>query len=393
MKKIILLIAVIMLFTLTGCNKEEAVSLNEKIAEVEKNLPEAELPEEETTEEEATEEATEDTSTEDTSTEDTSTGSGNEEEEEIEEENIEGKVVSILTGLYITEEESKKRPIVVMMDNQYRARPQAGLSDADIVYEILAEGTITRYMAVFQSKSPAVIGPVRSSRPYYIERALEYNPLYVHVGGSMQALADIKSYQMGDIDGMSVAAGVFYRTSHKNAPHNAYTSTDKIRNEADRKKHYKEVEFEGLQISNNRYELDGSSAKDVLVQYKAPSATDSKGYSIAFKYDEENKNYLRYVNGEKHLDEETKIHLSADNIIIQKVSHKVIDKEGRKQLDMVSNGEGYYVNKGVYIDIKWEKTSARNQTKYFLQDGSELILNPGVTWIEVIKTTSEPNFE
>lgn len=317
------------------------------------------------------------------------------EEKEKEEVNVidDGKIYSKITGLEITEEESKIRPIAVMLDNQFRARPQAGLSDAEVVYEILAEGSITRYMAIFQVNKPEVVGPVRSSRPYYIVRALEFNPLYVHVGGSMQALADIKGYKMGDIDGMSVAAGVFYRTTHKNMPHNAYTSNGKIRKEADRKGHYTEVEFAGMPISNKVVALEGKQANSVIVQYKKSSAKDAIGYSINFQYDEENKDYLRYVNGEKHLDEETKIHLRTKNIIIQKVGHKVIDNEGRKQLDMISKGDGYYIYEGVYIDITWEKIGVYDQTKYFYKDGSELILNPGVTWIEVIKKTNDPYIE
>lgn len=313
--------------------------------------------------------------------------------EELEEEDLEWKIFSKLTGLEITEEQSKLRPVVVMLDNQYKARPQAGLSDADVVYEILAEGSITRYMAVFQTNQPEVVGPVRSSRPYYIERALEYNPLYVHVGGSMQALANIKSYEMGDVDGMSVGAGVFYRTTHKRMPHNAYSSTEGIRNEGIRKKLDTEVEFAGMPISHTEYDLIGNTAQNVIIQYKKPTSNDSVGYSVSFKYDFEGKNYLRYVNGGEHLDEETKIHLRADNIIIQNVAHKVIDDVGRLELDMISKGVGYYVNKGVCADITWEKTGEFEQTKYYLTDGSELILNPGITWIQVIPTNLVPNIE
>lgn len=304
-----------------------------------------------------------------------------------------GKIFSKLTGLEITEEQAAVRPIAVMLDNQYRARPQAGLSDAEVVFEVLAEGYITRYMAIFQAYEPEVIGPVRSSRPYYIQRALEFNPLYVHVGGSMQALTDIINLQMADIDGLSVGAGVFYRTSHKNMPHNAYSSHDGIRKEADRKNYFTEVEFAGMPISYETYTLEGDAANEITIWYKEASSTDSVGYSIAFKYDTEQEQYLRYVNGQAHLDEETDIHLYTDNIIVQEVPHKTLDSAGRREVSMIGSGRGYYLNKGLYVPIKWEKTGTYNQTTYFYEDDSELILNPGRTWVQVIKPSMEPNIE
>jgi len=383
MKKFILILTVVLSLILVGCqgnDKNYTNNASNAIETIETNLPE----------EDNVEESTE-TSNETTETETTETT----EETEVVQETFdpEGKIFSKLTGFEITEEQSMKRPIAVMLDNQYKARPQAGLSEAEVVYEILAEGSITRYMAVFQAYEPEVIGPVRSSRPYYIERALEFDPLYVHVGGSMQALTDIINYDMADIDGLSVGAGVFYRTTHKNMPHNAYSSHDGIRKEADRKKHRTEVEFAGMPISYETYELEGSLANHVTIQYKKPSSGDSLGYSIAFRYDEENKNYLRYVNGGEHLDEESKIHLRADNIIIQQTYHKVLDSAGRRAVTMIGSGNGYYVNKGQYVAITWEKKDLYGQTKYYLEDGSELILNPGVTWVQVIQTGMEPYIE
>ncbi len=114
-----------------------------------------------------------------------------------------------LSGLWVPEELTVKRPVAVMIDNHYKARPQSGLSEAEIVYEILAEGRITRYMAVFQLNEPEKLGPVRSARSYYIDKALEYDPLYVHVGGSPQAFDDVVRLQMADMDGL--ASGAFWR--------------------------------------------------------------------------------------------------------------------------------------------------------------------------------------
>ena len=108
---------------------------------------------------------------------------------------------NVLTGKMTDVDFTTRRPLVVMLDNLYSARPQAALSEADVIYEILAEGLITRYMAVFYGDLPELVGPIRSARPYFVEKALEYDPYIVHVGGSMEALSDIKKYKMADIDG------------------------------------------------------------------------------------------------------------------------------------------------------------------------------------------------
>lgn len=382
MKKALFILLLILCLTFVGCgnDKNSTNDMTNAIDSIETTLPETDNVVEESTE---TEEVTE-------------TEEITEVEEESEAKEVidpTGKIFSKLTGLEITEEESMKRPIVVMLDNHYKARPQAGLSEAEVVYEILAEGLITRYMAVFQRYEPEVIGPVRSSRPYYIQRALEFDPLYVHVGGSMQALTDIINYKMADIDGLSVGSGVFNRTSHKNMPHNAYSNHDGIRKEADRKNYFTEVDFAGMPISYETRELDGEPALKVTVQYKQPSASDSVGYFISFEYDEEKEHYLRYVNSKKHLDEESDVHLYADNIIVQKTYHKTIDNAGRREITMVGSGDGYYMNGGSYIKITWKKAGTYEQTKYYYEDGSELILNPGITWVQVIKPSMEPYIE
>lgn len=388
MKKVSLgILMVIMMIFLISCSnndKNTTNQLKESMENLEVTLPEVDNEETESTDSDQNVENENPDETDPVDLEDA------DDNETIPVIDPEGKIFSKLTGLQITNEQSLLRPIVVQLDNHYRARPQAGLIDADVVYEILAEGSITRYMAVFQSNQADVIGPVRSSRPYFIEKALEFNPLYVHVGGSNQAFADIRSYEMADIDGLSSGGGVFYRTDHKNMPHNMYSSDEGIRGEGIRKKYYTEVEFEGLPITYQIRPIEGENAESVKIVYKSTSAGDSVGYYVYFEYDSEEGKYYRYVNGEKHLDENNDLHLYADNIIVQQVGHRVIDDEGRKDIDIVGSGEGYYINRGQVISITWEKTSARAQTRFFKADGSELILNPGKTWIQVVPLSTEP---
>lgn len=293
---------------------------------------------------------------------------------------------SKLSGIKLDTDMENLRPIIVMMDNHYGARPQAGLSEAEIVYEILAEGLITRYEAVIYSKFPEKIGPVRSARPYYIDKALEYDGLYVHVGGSEQAKSDIKNLNMAEIDGLSSGKNVFWRLSHKRIPHNMYTSTEAIRREQKRKGYRSQYDFEGNKIYMKDHEIIGDKVSTIIFRYKHPSSSDKVGYYSEFRYDGDSKYYKRYVNGKAHLDESSGIHLSAKNIIVQKAKHRVIDSEGRREISLVGEGTGIYISNGNSIPVTWKKVDRRARTIYYDMDGSEVIFNPGVTWVQVVPT-------
>lgn len=125
---------------------------------------------------------------------------------------------SLLNGLPLEEPLKIRRPIAVMLDNHIGARPQAGLAQADVVVEALAEGEITRYMALFQSRDPETIGSVRSARPYFVDLALGYDAYYVHAGGSPQALSDIVKKRVADVDSLHEGKATFWRRNHKKAP-------------------------------------------------------------------------------------------------------------------------------------------------------------------------------
>lgn len=298
-----------------------------------------------------------------------------------------GMVLNPLTGLPVKESVLENRPIAVMLDNMFLARPQAGLSEADVVYEILAEGLITRYMAIFYSQEPENIGPVRSARPYFIEKALEYDPYYVHVGGSMQALSDVKRYAMADIDGLS--SGAFWRTSHKTIPHNMYTSSEVLLDEASRKGYKSTAVPEFLAFSDQFYVPEGDSAGTIECRYKPSSASDRTGYYTTYKYDSETHLYSRFTNGEPHVDENTSDQLTCSNIIVQYADTKVIDNEGRLDIDFIGTGTGHLYTAGKRIDLTWSKSDANSPTQFFDSNGTPILLNPGVTWFQVMKTGTE----
>lgn len=302
----------------------------------------------------------------------------NDNKEKEENIDLENKIKSPLTGEYIDKERLNDRPIVVMLDNQYKARPQAGLSEADVVYEFLAEGNITRYMAVIYTNKPETIGPVRSARPYFVDKALEYDPIYVHFGGSEQAKKDIRTLKMANISGITCGANTFVRVNHKKMPHNAYTSYNAIMKEAKRRKYNKNGSFDTLKFNEEDTQIEGEDLNDIKIPYRG------KSYTSQFKYNKEDGLYYRYVNNKPHLDEASKIHLKAKNIIVQYANQRVIDSVGRLDVDLIGEGKGLYVTNGKVMEVKWKKPSRRDITRYYDLEGNEIKFNPGVTWYQVV---------
>lgn len=307
-------------------------------------------------------------------------------EEPVESEVAELTATSKLTGHPVEESVLEVRPAVVMLDNHYGARPQAGLNEADHIYEMLAEGRITRYMAVFQSGSPSPVGPVRSARPYFIDRALEYDPYYVHVGGSMQAMTDIINLNMADIDGLSSGVNVFWRTRHKKIPHNMYSSFEAIQKESVRKGYRQSGDFEAMTFNESLSSIGGEVGKYVKAVYKEPTSRDKVGYYIEFTFNEESKKYERSVNGKPHLDENDDSRLTADNIIIQIAKHKIIDNEGRRDVSLIGEGNGYFISNGEKLAITWSKSDRHARTIYKDLNGDEIKFNPGNTWFQVVES-------
>lgn len=292
-----------------------------------------------------------------------------------------------LTGTYSDSDLTTRRPIVVMLDNQYLARPQAALAEADVVYEILAEGLITRYMAVFYGTYPDHIGPVRSARPYFIEKAYEFDPYYVHVGGSMQALSDIRKYQLADIDGLT--SGAFWRENHKKIPHNMYTSSESIIKDATRLGYADTKPFSFLNFYDEFTIIEGKDATDITFVYKEPVKSDSIGYYTSYKYNDEKHLYFRYTNGDAHVDENTKEELTCTNILVQYAKTVVLDNEGRLDVDLITTGKGKYYSAGKVMDVTWSKKTVDSKTDFFDLKGNPITLNPGVTWFQIMKMGTE----
>lgn len=273
------------------------------------------------------------------------------------------------------------RPVAVMLDNHAGARPQAGLKQAEIVIEALAEGNITRYMAFFFEGMPESVGPIRSARPYFIDRAMEFEAIYVHVGGSPKALSDIRKMKVSDLDGLTSTKQVFYRKSHKKTPHNLYSSLKILRDESTRRKYDQGATFTSeIYAAVDTIPEGGSPAEFIKLPYRK----NDGGYAVSYSYFSDLKVYQRYVNGKVHVDETDGTALTTKNILIQYVPTKVVDDAGRLDLELVGSGEGWWLTNGVKVPILWEKNSRTGYTTYSKTDGTPITLNPGNLWIQII---------
>ncbi|HLR33792.1 MAG TPA: DUF3048 domain-containing protein [Tissierellales bacterium] len=298
--------------------------------------------------------------------------------ESEEEEEILEHVFSSLSGLKTSEDRIKERPVAIMFDNHPNARWQSGLSDAELVYEFKVEHPYTRYMGIYLIGEPELLGPIRSSRPYFVTTLLEYDSIYVRAGGSQEAEKKIKELNISDINGVSDSMEYFWRESStgKESPHNLYTSMEFIRKAEKEKGYNKQNNFQGFRFNEEIIAIDGFDVNNIEIKY-------NKSNTTKYVFDKGKGNYTRYKDGELHIDESNEEPIIATNIIIQQVNSNVTDEEGRLDMTLIGEGNGIFITQGKGMFITWEKESISEKTYFYDDLGEELKLNPGTTWIQV----------
>lgn len=286
-----------------------------------------------------------------------------------------------LDGVLVVPEKALAFPVAVVIDNDILARPQAGLGRASLVYEAPVEGGMTRYLAVFPADADlSAVGPVRSARPYFVAWASELNALFIHCGGSPEALTQIKSASLFDLNEF-FNSNYFWRENSdtRSAPHNVLTSGDNWRS-----------------YLNNR----GLVEKTVdawLFKIEAEHASSSQDISVSFssnfqalwRYESSTNEYLRFFNGTESKDEADKI--KAKNVIVHYLDSQVLDKSGRLHLDMTGTGQALMCIDGVCLTGKWKK-QGNDRTRYYYENEEEIKLNPGITWIEVADDNTKVDY-
>lgn len=273
------------------------------------------------------------------------------------------------------------RAVAVMINNHPKARPQSGLNKADIVYELLAEGDITRFLAVFQSEKPGNIGPVRSARDYYIGLAKGLNALYIAHGYSPEAKQMLDNGEVDNLNGMVYDGTLFKRASFRQAPHNSYITYDNVLKGAELK-HYSmkksppSFTFMSEEESKN---LTGDSASSVKISYSSNSQ-----FECIYQYDSGIGRYKRFSGGVQTVDLETKEPILLDNIFIVEAVHKVSDSAGHRDIDLQSGGKGYLLQKGKVNEVDWKNVDNRIIP---YKNGKKVPFVQGKTWVNVVPTT------
>ncbi len=288
-------------------------------------------------------------------------------------------------------EKENVRPIAVMIDNDSdKARPQIGLENAYMVYEIVVEGQATRFMALFKDYNLEKVGPVRSSRHYFLDYALEHDAIYSHAGWSPKAAKDISALKINNINGVLGDGACFWRdNTYDKTWHNLYTSTVKLSERAKDTKGYC-METDNKIPDYNKLDTVPEIG-DAILNISLPYA---KFYKVGYTYDESTMRYVRYVNGKEHKSQ-TGEALSAKNIIVYQLKNVSLadgENKGRQDLKNIGNGTGYYFTDGKRIPILWSKSARDEKTVYTLEDGSPLMLNPGNTFIQIVPEYVTPEY-
>jgi len=274
------------------------------------------------------------------------------------------------------------RPFAVMINNLAPARPQSGLTQADTVWELLAEGGITRLVAVFQSKEFAEpIGPVRSIRPYFIQVGEFYKGVLVHAGASNDAFAILQRQHKEDLDEITNAGAYFYRDKSRKAPHNVYTTLEQLRAGAEKRKYANTAEMPALLFDGNPPELaTAAAASKIDIKFML------QDYKVSYTYDSATSLYSRFINDKPHTDKNNDQQLTATNLVVLAAKHDIKDSVGRLVIDLDSGGEAILFQGGKAIPCRWERSG--DDVVRLVKDGKELPFLPGVTYYHVVQSSS-----
>lgn len=297
-----------------------------------------------------------------------------------------GHVRRISDGVIIPEEEQVDQLYAVMVENSAEAWPLSGLSQARLVFEAHVEGSIPRLMAIFDDKQEVdIIGPVRSARPYYLDWARGLKAMYVHVGGSPQALNEIKRSEIESLN-QFFWSRYFWRAPERYAPHNVYTSTELLR-EGYQAREYDLTEKITWEYAFENEQTDDAGQAPPVTEITVPFSTQVSLYDATWQYDEDLNSYQRLQGGKVQEDREgDKIY--AKNIVAMYAQVEVIDNVGRRFVDTIGKGKAVLFKDGQRFDVIWQKNNKDELLNFFI-DEDPVKFNPGSTWIEVIPLSTD----
>lgn len=303
-------------------------------------------------------------------------------QEPVQDNQSKGDLVFPFSGV-ATNELNPERAVAVMVSNQVQDRPQSGLTNADIVYEILVEGNITRFMAIYHSNPPEVVGPVRSAREYFFTLAQGYDAIYIYSGAANFVNDMIKDRNIDHLQGAMYDndGNLFVREDFRKTPHNLYLQFAAVHDVAADKGYQVEMEHEALFFLDEEEEIVGEAANYVKLDYYGGVPI------VEFNYDATAEKYTRSNDQEATVELDTEAPIQIDNLFIVEAEHHIFDDAGRREIDLESGGTGYLLQKGKVQYVEWENRDGRIVP---VKDGAVLPLVPGQTWISFVQTTPQP---
>lgn len=299
--------------------------------------------------------------------------------EEVTEEPVVLPYVAPFTGIRL-EEEQTQRPIIVTMNNHPLARPQSGIAQADIVYEMLAEGNVTRFLALYQSDIPDVVGPVRSARDYFVEVAKGLDAFFIAHGYSPDAQKMLNARVVDNINGMQYDGILFKRSKERKAPHNSYISKENIL--AGAEKVGATMEIHKIPTFSFYDSVEGAKIGDpvstISIQYGSGASFENQ-----YTYTPESGLYERKTGGVLTIDKESEEPVEIANVIFMEIPHTTIDNAGRRQLTLNAGGRAYLFQAGTMKVIEWENVDG---ILVPMENGVPAKLVPGKSWISFVPT-------
>lgn len=293
-------------------------------------------------------------------------------EEPVAEEKI--TYTNPLTGEVTEEEVAAARPLVVSIDNVGEAIPQSWLSKADLVYEFPVEGKQTRLEAVYYTEFPECFGPVRSTRPYFVDLTREYKAIFLAHGWSPQAKEYLMSGVVPYINAMNSSCE-FYRVDDKSAPHNSYIKWETVKEEIDAQGWWDEKQkIKPFKFLKDGVESAGERVDKVDFSYQSADCE--------FTYDAESNKYVRTVNGAEYIDKETGEPIAVSNVLVQKVTSSMYDAK-RLKIDMCAGGDALLFTNGKVVKGTWSREDLDSRTIFKDAEGNQFKLSVGKTWVEV----------
>ena len=294
----------------------------------------------------------------------------------------------------------KRRPLGVMIENHVDARPQSGLSRADVIYEAVAEGGITRFLAIYHCQDAGDIAPVRSARTYYLDWLSEYEAAHAHVGGAntpgpANALGQIRQYGIRDLDQFGLGFPTYWRSTDKFAPHNVHTTTERLWKATEERDWGAVDASTGLSWDKNFRQW--KFKEDVSLEQRPASGSavvefwaSQPSYSVSWKYDRDKNSYLRYHGDQVQIDPLTGEQIAAKVVITQFLEERTARDGYPSDLHLLyrttGQGEALVFQDGKVTKATWRKKGRIDRSLYFDEKSQEIAFNRGLIFIQTVPT-------